>query len=231
MRRQDGNQYVGIGLYTSTEAARLAGVTPQRVVRWLRGYQYAYRGEARQSPPVWNGQIEPLEGSYALGFLDLMELRFVKAFLDFNLSLQTVRRAIARARESFGISHPFCTNQFLTDGRTIFLELEESTDEPAIIDLVKNQYAFHRVLKPYLKGVEYEGNELRRWWPLGERRRVVIDPARSFGKPIASGSGVQTAIIARAVAREGSVAKVQRWFELDKREVSDSVRFEERFAA
>ncbi len=52
----------------------------------------------------------------ALGFLDLIEIRFVDAFRRVGVSWATLRRANERAQEMFGGSHPFCTNRFVTDG-------------------------------------------------------------------------------------------------------------------
>jgi len=88
------------------------------------------------------------------------------------------------------------------------------------------------MLQPYLYiGLEFQADQLVRWWPLGMRRRVVIDPRRAFGQPIVAKEGVPTAILAGAVQLEQSVAEVADWYEVDPRSVRDAVEFEEKLAA
>jgi len=124
-----------------------------------------------------------------------------------------------------------CTNRFVTDGRTILAEVGEAAGEQTLLDLVRNQYAFKRILRPYLHGLEFDDDFVVRWWPLGEKRNVVLDPDRSFGAPIASGSGVPTAVLARAYRTEDDLDVVARWYEVSKKEVKDAVQFESDLAA
>jgi len=213
------------------EASKLSGVRSQRIRRWLSGYEYSHGDKRLESKPVWTGQIEPLESRMALGFLDLMEIRFVSAFIEQGVSLQAIRKAAQRARQVFGVDHPFCAGKFLTDGRTVFIEVGEELRERELLDLVKNQFAFKKVLKPYTIGLDYENDVLARWWPMGKNRRVVIDPERSFGTPIVSKRGIPTDILHTALLREGSVSEVMKWFDVSRQEVLDAKRFEERVPA
>lgn len=65
------------GIYTIPEAARLTRVSPSRIWRWLRGYDFRTRkGAKAHSDPAWSVQLEPLEGKIAIGFYDLMEIRY-----------------------------------------------------------------------------------------------------------------------------------------------------------
>ena len=58
---------IGIGVYSAPRAARLIGVKPDEVRRWLRGY--------RHHPALWKPQLPSQGDELRLGFLDLMELR------------------------------------------------------------------------------------------------------------------------------------------------------------
>ena len=107
--------YFNTGLYTISEASRLTGVSRGRIRRWLRGYHYRSRQKSYTSRPLWRGQWEPIDHTLALGFLDLIEIRFVDAFRRVGVSWATLRGANERAQEMFGGSHPFCTNRFVTE--------------------------------------------------------------------------------------------------------------------
>jgi hypothetical protein len=111
------------GIYTVSEASRLTAVSPQRIRRWLKGYEFPVKHGRHRSPAVWNGQLGPIDHTIALGFLDLLEIRAVDAFISTGVSWKDLRRIHSEAREWHGTAHPFCTNCFATDGQTIFMEL------------------------------------------------------------------------------------------------------------
>jgi hypothetical protein len=73
---------LGIGYYSVPEAARLLHLPQTRIRRWLGGYTSSSRtGERRNIPPLWSPQLPAFENHIELGFRDLIELRFVSAFV------------------------------------------------------------------------------------------------------------------------------------------------------
>jgi hypothetical protein len=221
-------QFVGAGIYTVPEAARLSRVSAARIRRWLKGYDFKVTRERHHSDPVWLGQLNALEGKIAVGFCDLIEIRFVAAFISRGVSWKTMRRAHAAAQQKLGTIHPFCTNRFVTDGRTILLEQGETDGDKVLIDLTNNQQEFDRIVHPFLQELEFaDETTLVRWWPMGKQRAVVLDPVRNFGQPSAPTAGVPTRVLARTVkANGGSVELVARWYEASVDEVRDAVEFE-----
>lgn len=226
-------ELVGRGIYTIPEAARLTKVSPAQLYRWLRGHTYTYHGEEHASPPVVTSDIRPINSSYALSFLDLIEMRFVKAFREYGISLRAIRVASQKAQELLDRTHPFSSHKFRTDGRTILAQIESEIDDPKLLDLLTDQYKFKEVIPPYLfKGIEFSENDFaQRWWWPGFHKRIVIDPARCFGQPIVSKEGVPTSVLAKMHMVEDSVEKVSRWFEVDERSVVAAIDFESQLVA
>jgi uncharacterized protein (DUF433 family) len=220
------------GIYAIPEAARLTGVSSQRIRRWLRGYQFKAKHGRHRSAPVWHGQLDPIEHSMAVGFLDLVEIRCVDAFLQRGVSWKTLRLAHERAQQALDLSHPFCTNRFKMAGRAIILEIPQVDGEPALWEIARDQRVFGRIIRPFMKDLEFtEGEMPSQWWPMGKSRSVVLDPRRSFGQPIVSRSGVPTTILNRAVKATGSVREVAAWYEAERPEVQDAVAFEQKLVA
>jgi uncharacterized protein (DUF433 family) len=223
--------YFDTGIYTVSEAAKLTRVSSGRIRRWLRGYRYHRRQKTYASPPLWNGQWEPIDHSLALGFLDLIEIRFVDAFLKAGVTWSTLRQARERARELFKVSHPFCTNRFVTDGRALFVELHRATGEPSLLEIISRQHVFGQIMKPFLKELEIgRDGAVLRWRPLGKTRLVVLDPTRNFGRPIVAEHGVPTEVLAKAAALS-SIPEVARWYEVPEVEIRDAVEYEQQLAA
>ena len=224
---------IGVGIYSVPEAARLSGVSAARIRRWMLGYSYSTGERRRFSLPLWHHQLPPVEGSQALSFRDLIEVRFIDAFRDLGLGWKALRIAAEHAADLVRSSHPFSTKKFKTDGKTIFAEIAEESGERSLLDLVQRQYSFREFVDPFLyKGLEFgEGESILRWFPMLPSRRIVIDPAVGFGQPIVDPEGVPTQVFARSVAAEGSVERVANWFEVDPRAVRDAVEFQQRLAA
>jgi len=226
--------YLGVGIYRLSEAARLTSVPTQKISRWVCGYTYRSAGKAHRAMPIWERQLPDVDGVVAVGFLDLMEIRFVEAFRRYGVSLQTVRRAARCARKLIGHEHAFSTKRFRTDGRTIFAELHprDKAEERVLLDLKKSQFAFDKILKPYLyAGLEFEGGVTARWYPLEGSQRIVVDPRRAFGQPIVAKEGVPTAILTAAVKHGQSPTAVAKWYEVEPESVRDAIAFERQLAA
>ena len=216
------------GIYTVPEASRLTRVASPRIRRWLKEYKFFSGEHEHVSPPVWRGQLEPVDGALALGFLDLMEIRVVDAFLRAGVSWKTLREAERRGSELFHSNHPFCTQRFETDGRAIFVDIGANSDEPKLLEIIKNQAVFDEITSPFFKDLEFsEDRMLERWWPLGGHRSVVVDPRRAFGKPIVADRGVPTVILSSAAKASKSIDEVVFWYEVIKSSVVDAIEFED----
>jgi hypothetical protein len=77
-----------------------------------------------------------------------------------------------------------------------------------------------------LKGLEFDDHGAPfLWWPLGRRKNVVVDPARSFGQPIDAVSSVPTRILAFAGRRDG-LSMAARMYEVAVASVKRAIEFE-----
>jgi uncharacterized protein (DUF433 family) len=221
---------LGVGLYTAAEASGLTGIPSLRIRCWLAGYAHGPSDARGWSYPLWTPQLPRTGSDVALGFRDLMELKFVASFITAGISLHSIRRVLIIGQQMVGDERPFSTTRFRTDGRTIFLQVSVDAEEPTLIDLLNRQYAFNRVVEPSFRDIDFGETAAERWWPMSRRSRVVVDPARNFGQPILAEHGVPTQAIADAVMAEGSVAKVAKLFELPVGAVRDALAFERRAA-
>jgi len=218
----------GVGSYTARDAGRLIGTTPRNISRWMKGYTYRRNDVRHRVDPLWMPQWPVDDHQLAIGFRDLIELRFVKAFLDSGLGLLTIRHCLDRARECVQDDYPFSTRRFRTDGRTIFLESMDrlSDGSSELIDLKKNQFAFKQIIERTFRDLDIDDDAVVRWRPYRGKPSIVIDPQRAFGQPIAADFGVPTVALAGATEAEGSPDRVARLYDVPLSIVRDAVRFE-----
>lgn len=224
---------IGIGLYTIPESARLAGVDPRKVRRWVEGYRVIRHGQPQRYQAVWNAELELINGFRSLSFLDLIEIRFVDAFRKAGVRWKVIREAAEKAMGLLHEDHPFSTKRFRSDGKTIFAEIEKTLGGRGLLDLPRGQFSFEEILSDRLYvSLEFSDEDMvRRWWPMGKERQVVLDPERSFGKPIVAREGIPTSILASAYRAEKSISRVARWYEVEEESARDAVEYEEKLAA
>ena len=133
------------------------------------------------------------------------------------------------ARERFDSKHPFSNLKFKTDGKYIFEEaLKEG--KSSMTNLNTKQMVFSKFIEPSLfKALEFDNKEASVWYPAYPSKRIVIDPSRSFGKPILKNSGVPVEILEAAYQVDGSYKFVAADFDVSIADVKAAVHFEKTF--
>ncbi|MFQ6045692.1 MAG: DUF433 domain-containing protein [Gemmatimonadales bacterium] len=238
MRERD-LKLLGVGIYSQAEVARLLSLSPGRVRSWVRGYRYAWGPKERrrrgEQPAVIKTDIPTIDGSFAVSFLELVELFVVKQFRDNGIPLQTVRVAWNHAAQAFDTLHPFANRRVFTDDGRVFMALRDDDLAPDVLEVSSRHMPFQIVAGPIFRHsfeeIEFdEHTELaRRWWPRGRHTPIVLDPAIAFGAPVVRGTRVPTTIIAR-YAEARPIKVVADAFELPSGQVKAAVTFESQLA-
>lgn len=228
---------LGTGIYARPDAARLLGMTPARLRRWVGGYTYWLRErgatdrQKRRQRPIVHTELPVIGSATALSFLELMELRVVKAIVDEGVSLQHVRAAARLAADRFHTRHPFASQRVFTDGRHIFSAVSDDVNTPNVVKWTPHeidQVVAGPVFDRYLREIEFDPTTslAQRWWPLGREVPVVLDPAIRFGAPVIAGTGIRTSSLVRLV-RSSSPRDAALAYEVDLAHVEAAVKFEQ----
>jgi uncharacterized protein (DUF433 family) len=231
LERDNQPTIIGRGAYTPAEAAQLVRVPVGRIHRWLEGRSRRYKGEAVFDPPLWTAEFPQIEGHLLLSFRDLIELRVVDRFRQNRLSLPYLRKVVEAARSMLGDTHPFSNVRVKSDGRRLYAEILSATGEPALIDLLSGQHAFHSIISVGLKDIVFDNEAASYWAPEEGKGEVVIDPRRSFGKPVLLHSGIPTRALKLQADAGRSPRDISRDFEVDERSVRAALAFEMALAA
>lgn len=226
--------HIGVGLYTYADAARILGTSQSKLRSWVTSGSYVAHGRHYERVAVIP---RVLEGEPVLTFQELIELLFIRMFRDARVSMQTVRKAAARASARFGSEYPFSVKRFDTDGQRIFATLLheacESGETELVEDIERGQLAFQQVVQPFFRQLIHDHGDVRQLWPRSGSGRVVLDPERNFGAPIDAETGIPTATLAQAVQANGvgSEALVADWFAVPLEAVHAAVSYESAPAA
>lgn len=215
---QSRNEILGLGVYTPREAARLVGGTPQQIIRWTRG--------SGPNDPLWNAQFQFIEDSTEISFLDLIEVRVVRAMRSAGISSQAIRYAISCAQEKFGIDRPLASRNFKTDGNEILMDAIENDGE--LVSLSKKrpgQKVFKAVVQQSLDDLEYEGDYAAKWRPKSHSA-IIIDPKRNFGDPVLDEYGISSNTIYQEFLEFNDAKYLASVYEVPLAAVNSAIRFE-----
>lgn len=222
-------------LYTATMAGRLVGLAPGRVRRWLRGYRYTYTPpgerefEVKLGPVIRRSTFS--QESYA-SFIDLVDLLFVRRFLDHGLSLQLIRKVLEEAERVLQGKH-FAHRTFFTMGREVFLK-DRDDGESVLHLLTGGQTAFEGFISQIGTQIDFDqiSGFAIRWFPFGRDGLIVVDPEVAFGAPSVHARGITTANVFDMFQGERErKSTVAVWLGLDEPEVDAAVKFERQLEA
>lgn len=220
--------YLGKGVYTLTAAAKILKMDPNKMRRWVKGYTYYKNMECNWRKPLLKIDFEYNPDDVIISFLDLTELLFIKFFIQHGISIQKIRKAALTATHLLNTSHPFAIRKMYTDGISIFAKIALKDNDSSLLDLLEKQYQFRTIIEPTLFNcIDFDRhNYAERWWPLGRKKDIVLDPSRSLGQPIINKYNVRTDLIFDLYRTNHSIEEISEWYELDKKSINTAIGFE-----
>ena len=195
------NSFRTVKIYTTGEAARIAGTHPATVRRWVLGYT----ATAGHMEPVF-GQKYPLPQGKDLtvSFLELAEIVVAVAFRKEGVKLKVIRSAHGWAREKFNTPYPFAHLKLIEHGGHILHEYEEiafphSRKLKLVVLNLRGQYALPEIVKGQVLQFDFDIKQklATRWFPHGRDIPIVVDPRFGAGRPTVQGRGLTTDILVK----------------------------------
>ncbi|MCW3025261.1 MAG: hypothetical protein JWM29_693, partial [Solirubrobacterales bacterium] len=120
------------------------------------------------------------DGSVALSFLNLIELRFLAAWRR-TVSLPAIREALDFAADQLGAKRPLLDLRFKRSGRDLFVQF----DADLLAATRGGQLAWPGAVHALFASLDYDKDEeaAYRWWPLSRERPVLLDTRVNGGRP------------------------------------------------
>lgn len=201
--------------YRVGEAARYAQLSRQTVARW-HGYT---------NRPA----LSHRERRAALSYLQLIEVAVVAAMRRAGISLKEIRDTREYAAKMWESEFPFAVHRFKTDGKSLFLDLQELDGRAGRGKLIRpsrgGQLAWDKIIGRLEEFDYYERDDfVIRWHVAGAKSSIVIDPRIAFGAPQIQGTPTW-AMKARLQAGE-SLEEIADDFDLEEGQVREALQFE-----
>lgn len=202
--------------YKVADAARYADISAQTIRNW------------QVSTDFHRPAIGERESGEALSYLQLVEVAFVAAMRRAGVKLQEIKNAREYLALQLQSEYPFAEKSFKTDGKDIWMSLDNLVAGESKAKLVKvnkgGQIAWAEIVETKFTEFEYEGDLAIRWHVAGPRSPVVIDPRVSFGAPMVK--GIATWAIKGRWAAGESLQDIAEDFSLQSDQVAEALKFE-----
>lgn len=209
--------------YSLSEAARILRIPSPLLRSWIAGWAVPC-GDGAAPPDALIHLPDP--GQHTLSFENVVEAHVLCALrTEHGVDLRAVRLALAEVERELGIERPLLHPRLLADGGGRFIARFGALTNLSHAD----RAAVRTRLAAHLRRVERDpaGAPIRLYPFLcpENARRVVIDPARSFGHPILADSGLRTRVIAGRFRAGECVASLADDYEVTKEEIQTAVAF------
>lgn len=217
---------VGEGIYTVPEAAQILDLPASKVRCWVEKYwEMAFLSQGDGLDSYTWGQ----SSDKAFNFYTLIEIIAVHSFRKCGVSFQKIKTAHQVLGDVLGTIYPFSTSKLLTDGKSIFFD-----DELSLLDLDRSmQRSFKKIVEPFCRKIDFDGANFlaERFWPLGKKHNIVIDPHHSFGQPIIAGTNITVESLLTLIHAGEDKEMIAALYEIPPAMIEDVYLFSNRLVA
>lgn len=213
--------------YTIGEAAHYLRIPTPTLRSWVVGRNYPVKDGDRFFSPVIS---LPDRTKRLLSFTNLVEAHVLDAIRgQHNVRLPKVRKAVLFLERIFATRHPLADQRMETNGRDLFVRKFGQ-----LINISQDgQLAMRELLNAHLQRIDRDSAGLAiRLYPFtrkrepSEPRYVLIDPYVAFGRPVLTGTGIPTAVIADRYKAGESIDELANDYEQDRARIEEAIRCE-----
>ena len=132
--------------------------------------------------------------------------------------------------QRFQTAHPFALEGLMTSGKTLLKALGNDI----LLELgTRGQTAFGKVLEPFCAGLDFDqaSSLASRYFPLGRRHPIVVDPRCAFGRPVIEGTNLTTEAVMSLLRGGEAVENIAESFRVAPVAVLAAKAFEQQRAA
>jgi len=220
---------LGEGVYTVPDASMILDFPKTKLRRWVHQYWKSDftgpNGSLTGDSYIWGEARET-----AFNFYTLIEIFTVISLRDIGVAFKTIKQARLELSSLFKTTFPFAARLLMSDGKRVIIELGKTN----LLELgTGGQTAFRKIIEPFCKKLDFnQHNDLaNRFWPLGKKHSIVVDPKHGFGRPTITGTNISTEAIYGLLNAGEEKETVADLYSLRQEQIDDVLIFQTRTAA
>jgi len=168
------------GIYIIPDIARIFHLPLDKTRRWLNLY--------------WDKKMVPGEKytwgdskNKATSFFTMIEFYIFYQLKELKIPTSKIMETHTFLSEKLNTPYPFATEKIKTDGSELFYLI----DEIPVTANIKHKYPFKEIIEYYFEKIDFNNESIaERYFPLGKKRTIVVDPKHQFGQPTIAGTNI-----------------------------------------
>ena len=233
------NDLLGVGLYSTSDAALYARVSPQLLARWIYG--------TTKGTPVFDPQLGRSQERDVtfLDFVQALAIRRIRTERP-GVSLQKIREAYNRARDEFREPYPFalkstriglfgppdkpkkqdiwiCVGKDQGEAKRYFQLTGKKSGNQLIGEVVRtytHRLVFDDTTQLARKYIAYPTGQ-----PVGQADNIAMDPEVRFGEPFLESCGYTARTLYDAYQSEGTPERAAEMYGVTSEQITLVIEF------
>lgn len=221
-------------VYSFSQIDAILNLRGGTAARWIDGYT---RKGVEYDPVVRPSRTGDLVATWG----EFIECRFLADYRTAGVSIQRLRPAIIRLRETLGTQYPLAdANLWLeVNSRELVMRVQDETGlDPALRLVVRTGQGvldWTESAASFVRSIEWSSKKGDAQ-PLRlvidpKNPDVEVDPLRGLGDPVIRGRNVTTSVLMELLQSGESIASIADAYDLSTTQVEAAIRFESRRAS
>lgn len=219
-----GKSELGYGIYTIPDISFLLGFPQEKVRRYVKNFWDEKLGK-KLFNQTYSWQNEKTK---AVNFFVLIEMYTFFRLQEMGVKTNKILKAHDVIAKELNTPYPFANQSLLSDGNNILYEFN---------NLIINadgtrQTNIRNIIRLFCEKIDFGNDDLaKRYYPIGKKRSVVVDPHHQFGQPVIVGTNINTEVIFEMIDSGESINTLSQLYSVPKTAISDILFFYKKHSA
>jgi uncharacterized protein (DUF433 family) len=211
---------IGTGIYTIPDVSAILRLPYHKVNLWVNKYWDGVLGKEFENQYSW-----AIDNTKAVSFHTLIEFYVLYQLAESGVKTRQVLTAHVELSRYFNTIFPFAQKSILenikTDGHRVYFNLNGS-----ILSLDGTKQFNLSFIEIFFKNLDFDDEFLAsRFWPLGKKKSIVIDPKRQFGHPVIGKTNIYPETLFNLYKGGEPIDFIAFIYEIEKQQVKDAIDF------
>jgi len=164
-------------------------------------------------------------GSRSVSFHTFIEFYVMMRFSEAGVKPKQVIEAHKELVKMYNTAFPFTKKEVLkginSDGKYVYLKTKQG-----IIALNGTKQFNLDLIQLFFINLEFDNDNLAsKFWPIGKKKSILVDPERRFGHPVIDGKNIFPEVIFNHYKAGDPVAYIAHVYKLSEQEVNNALEY------
>lgn len=212
---------LGYGIYTIPDIANILNLKYHKVERLLNEYWDKRFVNALGKKYSW-----AIGKTKAVSFHTLVEFYIFFQLKESGVSTQEILKAHKELSEMYNTAFPFAVSKIIQDISCAGRKIVFKTKKGDYINLDSTKQLNLGFIQEFAKKLVFDANNLaEKFYPLGKKNSVVVDPHHQFGQPVISETNIFPQTIFNLYNAKESKQFIAASYDITLKQVNDSIAY------